>query len=149
MSDELITTGPNFVFIQDSFIEAKQDLMHEIKTGIVNNERLKGIGLSGASRCLNGNSLVSTIEGLKHIKEIKEGDYVKSYNQLTDCIEYRKCIKPHKFTENKKKIIRITLKNGKTIEATEDHKFFFKGAWVELKHLVSLLDGKMDKNKRL
>lgn len=149
MNDELITTGPNFEFIQDSFIEAKTELMKEQKTGVVNDDRLKGIGLSGASRCFSGETLISTKEGLKKIKDIKENDLVKSYNELESKVEYRRCIKLHKFTDNKKKVIRLKLKNGRIIEATEDHKFFFNGAWVELKHLVSLLYGNMDKNKRL
>lgn len=49
MSD-LITTGPNFNFIQDSFIDAKIDLMKEVETGVIEPDRLKGVGLSGASR---------------------------------------------------------------------------------------------------
>lgn len=40
----------NFDFIQDKFIEAKTALKEEQKTGVVSSDRLKGIGLEGASR---------------------------------------------------------------------------------------------------
>lgn len=45
-----ITTTSNFQFIQESFIEAKKAAIKEAKTGILIPDRLKGIGLEGASR---------------------------------------------------------------------------------------------------
>lgn len=45
-----ITTTSNFDFIQRNFIQAKKELQEEIRTGIVNEDRIKGIGLEGASR---------------------------------------------------------------------------------------------------
>ncbi len=45
-----ITTTSNFDFIQSSFIEAKKALKEETATGIEQPDRLKGIGLEGASR---------------------------------------------------------------------------------------------------
>ncbi len=45
-----ITTTSNFQFIQDSFIEAKLAANRERYTGIIEPDRLKGIGLEGASR---------------------------------------------------------------------------------------------------
>ena len=45
-----ITTTSNFDFIQDAFIEAKKAYKLEKSTGILNPDRLKGVGLEGASR---------------------------------------------------------------------------------------------------
>jgi PBSX family phage terminase large subunit len=45
-----ITTTQNFAFIQSAFIESKLAANLERKTGIPDPERLKGIGLEGASR---------------------------------------------------------------------------------------------------
>lgn len=45
-----ITTTSNFEFIQDAFIEAKLAANQERLTGIVNPNRIKGVGLEGASR---------------------------------------------------------------------------------------------------
>jgi phage terminase large subunit len=50
MANGKITNSTNFVFIQDKFIEAKKGLLEEKRTGIENPDRLKGIGLEGASR---------------------------------------------------------------------------------------------------
>lgn len=46
----MITTSTNFAFIQDSFIAAKLAANKELKTGAPDPNRLKGIGLEGASR---------------------------------------------------------------------------------------------------
>lgn len=45
-----ITTTSNFDFIQRNFIEAKKAINEEKRTGIINDERIKGVGLEGASR---------------------------------------------------------------------------------------------------
>lgn len=45
-----ITTTSNFDFIQRNFIQAKKALIEEGKTGEVNVNRVKGIGLEGATR---------------------------------------------------------------------------------------------------
>ena len=45
-----ITTTSNFEFIQNAFIQAKIAAKKERETGIVNYDRLKGVGLEGASR---------------------------------------------------------------------------------------------------
>ena len=45
-----ITTTSNFKFIQDAFIEARRWANYERKTGVIIPDRLKGVGLEGASR---------------------------------------------------------------------------------------------------
>lgn len=45
-----ITAGVNFQFIQETFVEAKTALIEQRRTGVDNPNRLKGIGLEGASR---------------------------------------------------------------------------------------------------
>jgi intein/homing endonuclease len=73
------------------------------------------------------------MNGLVPIKDIQEGDAVKTQNGWNEVIE------THKFN-NTKKAVRIKLKNGKYIECTNDHKFFYRGRWVEIKNILSLLD---------
>lgn len=46
----LVTTSTNYQFITDCFISAKKELKKEIESGVINPNRLKGIGLEGASR---------------------------------------------------------------------------------------------------
>lgn len=38
---------------------------------------------------------------------------------------------------NNKPCIRIKLRNGETIEATQDHKIWFRGGWQSLKYIVN------------
>lgn len=102
-----------------------------------NLPNMRGVVLEGGSRCFTPSQLVLTKGGSKPISELKKGDLVYSYNFNNG----NKELKPVVLTmRNKpdKPIIKITLKNGKTIEGTEDHKIMFKGGWVSLKYLVSL-----------
>lgn len=100
----------------------------------------------GGSRCFAPNQLVKTIKGLKPISEIQKGETVFSYNEKTKQVEPQKVLMQYE-SENEKKCLRIKLKNGQVIEASEDHKFYFQGGWVSLKNIVSLWN-EMDKNKR-
>jgi hypothetical protein len=45
-----ITTTSNFDFIQENFIQAKKAAIKERRTGIIDLDRVKGVGLEGASR---------------------------------------------------------------------------------------------------
>lgn len=101
----------------------------------------------GGSRCFSANQLVKTINGLKPISEIQKGETVFSYNEETKQVEPQKVLMQYE-SENEKKCLRIKLKNGQVIEASEDHKFYFEGGWVSLKNIVSSWN-EMDKNKRL
>jgi len=84
-----ITTTSNFTFIQGAFIEAKRQALREERTGIVNPDRLLGVGLEGASR--TGKSwdisvfichYVTSYQGKQinicrdHLKKLKDTFYV-------------------------------------------------------------------------
>lgn len=97
----------------------------------------QGFVLEGGSRCFSENTFVITIDGPKQINNIVKGDLVKTYNENTNQIEYKPVLSVFKM-DNKKKSYRVTLKNGKTIECTDDHKFYYKGGWISLKQLLSL-----------
>jgi len=86
----------------------------------------------GGSRCFAADTLVRTMNGLVHIKDIQEGDVVKTQNGWNEVLQTWEF-------KNTKKAVRIKLKNGKHIECTNDHKFFFRGRWVEVKNILSLL----------
>lgn len=129
----------------------------EVKTtknfNFLYNNHVKGTTrislLEGGSRCFKPLQKVVTNKGSKCIKNIKAGDLVLSYNEATGKDEYKRVLKNNHFTDNKKPIIRLILRNGKIIEGTEDHKIYFEGGWITLKHFVSLLhDRKMEKNTK-
>lgn len=102
----------------------------------------------GGTSCFAGTQKVITQRGSIPIKDIIIGDIVKCYNEKTKEIQWKPVCNLFKYN-NHKKTIKVTLKNGETIIATEDHKFYYEGGWYSLKHLLSLLDGKMEKNTRL
>lgn len=99
----------------------------------------------GGTSCFAGSQCVVTSEGAKPIKEIEIGDVVKCYDEVNKSIEWRKVLNKFKY-DNSKRTIKVTLKNGQTIIATDDHKFFYEGGWYSLKHLLSLQNGGMENN---
>lgn len=102
--------------------------------------------LEGSSRCFSENQKIITTNGNKRISEIKNGDIVMSYNEENKTIENSVVTNTFRL-KNTKKTVRIKMKDGTIIECTEDHKFFFKGAWTSIKHILSLWDEDKSKNK--
>jgi hypothetical protein len=97
----------------------------------------------GGTSCFSGDQLVVTKEGSKPIASIKRGDIVKCYNEVTEKDEWRGVLNTFEY-ENHKKTIKVTLKNGKTIVATADHKFYHDGEWVPLETLLKKKDGGLE-----
>jgi len=93
----------------------------------------------GGTSCFSADTLVVTDKGLKSISALKPGDVVKCLNESTNSIEYKPVKKVMQF-DNTKKTVRVKLKNGSTITATDDHKFYYKGGWYSLKHILSLVE---------
>jgi len=92
----------------------------------------------GGTRCVSGDTFVMTDTGPKQITKIKPGDTCLSHNERTGSDEYRTITAVHEM-QNTKRTIRVKLKSGAYITATEDHKFYFRGDWKCIKHIVSLL----------
>ena len=102
----------------------------------VNYEATKPICINqGGTSCFDGSQLVITKEGSKPISEIQEGDIVKCYDEETKAIKWKPVLNTFEY-QNTKPTIKITLKNGRTITATEDHKIFFEGGWHSLKSVI-------------
>jgi DNA polymerase II large subunit len=99
----------------------------------------KTIVQQGGSSCFAHETLVVTSTGLKPISQIQQGDQVKSFNEVTGEIQFNTVTDVLQF-KNTKPTIRINLKNGHSITATEDHKFYYNGGWYSLKHLLSLVE---------
>ena len=97
----------------------------------------------GGTGCFHGYQLVSCKEGFKKIKDIVVGDIVKSssgFNRVINTFKYK----------NKKNTVKVTLKNGQEIIATDDHKFWYQGGWVSLKDMIKLSNARrVEKNTRI
>jgi intein/homing endonuclease len=119
----------NLKFLRKSLKDQKWGLDKDGNEVIT--EGYRGVVLEGSSRCFNGDQKVVTNNGYEQISKLKEGDLVKSYNEDKNINQYKRVIKTHKY-KNNKKCLRVTLKNGDTIECTEDHKFYYLGKWVSI-----------------
>lgn len=93
----------------------------------------------GGTRCFAPETLVVTDRGNIPISEVKQGDFVKCFDTYSGLDEFMEVLKTHEM-QNTKPTIRVKLKNGETIIATEDHEFYYKGGWHTLKHLLSLVE---------
>lgn len=78
--------------------------------------------------CLTGDTLVTTNNGVRQIK-----DLVNTQGYILTNAKYEK----YHNVVNKgiKPVYKITLANGLTIKATNDHKFYLDNKWIELKDL--------------
>lgn len=101
----------------------------------------------GGSRCFSGETKVVTIDGERAIKDIQIGDKIKTYNDKLGSIEYKPVVSVLEML-NTKETYCIKLKNKQIIKATSDHKFYYNGKWVELKHLILLWHESKNINKR-
>ena len=90
----------------------------------------------GGTRCFSPQTKVVTANGLKYICDINENDMVLSHNFSSGEDEFRKCLSKFEM-QNNKKTIKIKLKNGNEIIATEDHKFYVDGGWHSLKQILN------------
>ena len=98
----------------------------------------------GGSSCLSPDTLVETKLGSKRISEIAIGDEVKTYDPTTEEIKYSLVTNTFKF-DNTKPTVEVTLKSGKKIVCTDDHKFYINGVWVPI---ISILYGYVSTEKQ-
>ena len=103
----------------------------------------------GGTSCFAGDQLVITATGNTPISKLSYGDMVKTKNLKTGLDEWKSVKNVFKYS-NTKPTIKLKLKNGKSIVATDDHKFYFKGGWYSIKHIVSLWhENNMEKNTKI
>jgi hypothetical protein len=108
------------------------------------NSNAEVIVNQGGTSCFHPDTLIVTSKGNKRIEDIKVGDIVLSFNETIKKKEWKKVVNTFKY-KNTKPTLKIKLKNGAEIICTDDHKFYYKGAWISAKHLVSCIDEKNTK----
>lgn len=92
----------------------------------------------GGTSCFHPSQAVVTTRGSVQIANVVPGDTVKTLNESTMKVEWRTVKKSIRF-KNHKKTVKINLKNGKKIIATDDHKVYSEGGWQSIKHILSLM----------
>lgn len=88
--------------------------------------------------CFKEQTKVLTSEGLKNIEEIKEGEYVYSYNEETKEKELKKVIRLFRNKTNKWLHLKFKTKDiVEEIICTEEHPFFVPNkGYIKAKYLV-------------
>ena len=87
-----------------------------------------GSGNSEAAACFIAGTLVYGREN-KRIEDLRVGDYVYSYNELTKCIEEKKVSKVFKHEVNE--VLELHLEDREVITTTKEHAFYVDGEYVE------------------
>ncbi len=91
---------------------------------------------SGNCWSLEANSLISTPNGYKKIKNIKVGDQVLSYNEKIKNIESKKVLNvQNTHIKNDNNRYFYIYYDNKTIKATENHKFYINGSYIRADQL--------------
>jgi DNA polymerase III alpha subunit len=103
-------------------------------------EAAKGGHLMVSTACLTGDAELITNRGLENLLSIVErfnnGDevLVLSYNEKTNFHEFKK-VSQAAMTRKNAKLLRIRLKDGKSVTLTPDHKVFTNLGWMEAQEL--------------
>lgn len=84
-------------------------------------------------KCLSGETLVLMADGsYQKLKDVDVGEKVMCVDQL----HYTTSEVTNKWSSGKKEAFRLTVRSGKNIDATADHRFLTKRGWVKLRDLT-------------
>jgi len=99
-----------------------------------------GESIRATNPCVTGDTLIPTRRGIVPIKEVKVGDEILVDDRVIHTsISYEKAGKI--FSIGKRPVFKVTLANGMSIKATDDHGFWVKNYslgnsdWIDLKDL--------------
>ena len=88
---------------------------------------LDNIDILLVDECIRKNTLISTIKGDIKIQNIKIGDFVKSFNKITNKIEYKPVLNTWKNlnkSNSYEEFLEIELENGNIVHLTPNHKVY-------------------------
>lgn len=105
-----------------------------------NGSRIEGytIGVSSSNQgtslrgmCLSGDTNIKLINGTsEQLKDIKINDKIMSFNEKLNCFE--EDLVSHVFDKRIKELFKITFQSGKSIKASNEHKFLTNIGWKPL-----------------
>lgn len=92
----------------------------------VNKQNMLNKMVTQSNLCIDGEAIVSTLSGNKKLKEIKIGDKVKSYNEVTNEITFETVL-DSKMTMKNAHIVKIEdMKANKSLICTPEHSIYTK-----------------------
>lgn len=103
----------------------------------------------GGTSCFGPQQLVVTKRGAIPISQVVAGDVVKSFDEVMQKDEWKRVKNTFRYVNNKP-TVKVRLKEGAEIIATNDHRIYYEGGCDSLKHILYLRYGNnMEKNTRL
>lgn len=99
---------------------------------------LKGVVCVICDECFHGDSPVLTPDGYVPIKDIKPGDKVINYSEITGEFKIDTVVKQHKnlTKSDSEKMYELEFDNGSKIQVTGNHKFLTNLGWVRADELT-------------
>jgi hypothetical protein len=102
------------------------------------NKDKRYVIITGGRGCFTADQEIETLEGRKKISEVDIGDAVYSYDVENKLYMTDKVV--NKFEYDNKKLVKVKLKDGSEIKCTPDHKFFFRGEWLQIQEILTIFD---------
>ena len=103
------------------------------------NKLLEDAEVIVADECFVKDTKITTLKGQKNIQDIKIGQLVLTFNEITKEYEYNPVLKLYKNAALSSYLIEIELENNTIIKVTPNHKFLTKNrGWVEATELTEL-----------
>jgi hypothetical protein len=95
--------------------------------------------MAGGAGCFDGDTLVKTESGYSKITDIKVGDKIYTFNEVSKIMELDEVVECYNYKlsdlpENQK-MLELEFDNGTKIKCTENHEFYINGSWVMAKNL--------------
>lgn len=90
--------------------------------------------MAGGAGCFAKGTLVHIANGFVNIEDVKVGDKVKSFNEITQEYEFKEVLELKEYPSIKR-MIELEFDNGQKVVCSEDHKFYVDGKWIEAKDL--------------
>lgn len=112
------------------------DVLTSFTVGFVTGAAIHGVSkaVQKMKFCfVAGTPIVLASGSLIAIENIKAGDYVKSYNEITNKVENKRVKKT--FVNETDELVVVQTNDNQIIKSTPGHKFFANNSWVSAENL--------------
>ncbi len=113
-----------------------EEVFNSFALGFITGVVIHGVGkaLSKIKFCFVAGTPVLMAAGYtKAIENVRPGDTVKSYNQITGKIENKRVIQT--FENETDEIVTVAIDDGQEIRSTPGHKFYANNRWIAAEDL--------------
>lgn len=124
----------NMVMVDECHLASAKSLSGIMEKSINSEYRIGLTGSLNGSECFDENTLIKTETVDKKISDIKIGDKILSFNEITKKLEYKPVLNIYNRIPTTQ-LYKIFTENGNFI-CTENHKIYTNRGWIEAKNLT-------------